>query len=96
MQVSTFSQDVARGLTHPASVAARRERIDAHNLMAADIQRRITSVCLELRQIARTEQHVIDVLHALAGGLASPSIKSSDINELIDLLDMLADEVEYK
>jgi len=96
MPVSTFSEDATRGHDHPVSTAARRERIDAHNNAKADIERRMASVCLELRQIARTDQHAVDVLHALSGGLASPVIKSSDIDELIDSLDMLADEVEYK
>ena len=94
--VSTYSQDVARGLTHPVSVAARRERMSAHEAIATLTKQRMASLCIELRQIARTEQDVIDVLHALAGGLNTPAVKSSDTIELVERLDVFADEVEYK
>jgi len=39
---------------------------------------------------------VIDVLHALAGGLNAAIFKSSDIVEIVERLDVLADEIEFR
>ena len=91
-----YSVDVARGLDHPDSVQARRARIASAKVKETNRQTDIRRACLAIRENCRTEQDVIDVLHALSGGIMSPSLRSSEIDEISQELDVMADSIEYR
>ena len=91
-----YAQDVARGLTHPDSVAARRNRIDSSHAMKTAKSERFNSLLIELAHCVRTEDDVLQVLHAVSSGLNSPAFVSIDIRDLIEEIDLVADGIEYR
>ena len=91
-----YSADVARGLSHPDSVEARRARIASAKVANVNRQTDINRACITIRNLCRTERDVIDVLHALSGGIMSPTLRSSEIDEISQELDVMADEIEFR
>ena len=94
MNATGWAADVARGLDHPRSVEALKKRIAAAQ---ADKKLARNGMALArdlLRRYARTEEDAIDALHALSGGLAS--ITTDNTKDLVQRLDELADEIEFK
>ena len=91
-----YSVDVARGLAHPDSVEARRASSASAKVANVNRQTDINRACITIRNLCRTERDVIDVLHALAGGLNAAIFKSSDTVEIVEQLDVLADEIEFR
>lgn len=95
--MSTWSQDVARGLDHPDSVAGRKERIVAHSKSETE---RLQSFNHGLRILAstlRNESELVTLLSVASSALASASVMpGSDMAENIELLDELADKIQYR
>jgi hypothetical protein len=94
-QVSTWSQDCARGLAHPDSVAARRQRIAAAQAAETRRTKRLNHAhCLILENL-ETEVDVISLLHAVSCKLAKLHGPTSYLHPLVTQLDELADSIEF-
>ena len=95
--MSTWGQDVARVLDHPDSVAGRKERIATHSKSETE---RLQSFNHGLRILAatlRNESELVTLLNVASSALASASVMpGSDMAENIELLDELADKIEYR
>lgn len=89
-----YAADTARGHEHPASIKARRMRIEDAQADARLARNGMTLASDLLRRYARTEQDAIETLHALSTGLTS--ITTANTTDIIKRLDELADEIEFK
>ena len=89
-----YAADTARGHDHPASSAARRIRIQDAEADAKLARNGLALAQDLLRRYARSEQDAVDALNALATGLNSPIVKSTDVESLIQRLDELSQEVD--
>ena len=94
--VSTWSQDVARGLDHPDSVEARRARLATAKLALVVRNADFQSCLRQITKLARSPEDAVQVLHALTAGLNSPTFKSTEIGEIVEQIDVLADEIEFR
>jgi len=94
---TTWSQDVARGLDHPYSMAARAERRQIRSDSEAGRRAALQHGLYLLGRSVRTNTEAVQVLHCIASSMAAANpLFSSDEAETIESLDMLADEIEYK
>ena len=94
MNATGWAADAARGHDHPISFASRRIRIEDAR---ADERLARNGMALAqdlLRRYARTEQDAVDTLNALATGLNSPIVKSTDVENLVQRLDELSQQVD--
>lgn len=92
--ISTWSQDCARGLVHPASIEARQARIAQAAIERAGRSAKFNQAMTLLRETVRTEQELLATLHTLASTLAQHHGKSSYLHDAIERLDILADDIE--
>jgi len=91
---SAWSQDCARGLMHPTSIAARQARIAAANIERAGRAVKFNQAMTLLRETVRSEQELLATLHTLASTLAQHHGQSSYLHAAIERLDILADDIE--
>ncbi|NML84084.1 hypothetical protein [Polaromonas sp.] len=69
MPISTWSQDLARGLAHPESVAARQMRLAISRTAAQQREDDFECALKLLRQSVRTAGHVVQVPLAISSAL---------------------------
>jgi len=94
---TTWSQDVARGLDHPYSMAARAERRQIRSDSEAGRRATLNHALYLLRRSVRTEAEAVLALHSIAGSMAVANpLAGSDEAETIEALDTLADEIAYR
>lgn len=89
-----YATDTERGHDNSVSIAARRMRIEDAQADAKLARNGLALAHDLLRRYARSEQDAAHTLNALATGLNSPVIKSSDIETLVQKLDELSQEIE--
>ena len=94
---TTWSQDVARGLDHPESIAARAERRQIRSDSEAGRRATLNHALYLLRRSVRTDAEAVQVLHCIASSMAAANpLYGSDEAETIEALDTLADEIVYR
>ena len=91
-----WAADAARGHDHPDSEAARRIRIEDAQADARLARNGMALAQDLLRRYARSQQDAGSTLNALASGLNSPIIKSTDIENLVQHLDELSAIIEQR
>jgi hypothetical protein len=97
MTTSTWSQDVARGLAHPDSIAARRERIAAATKAELARQANLNAALNLIRHnLGANPEEVVSLLHAISSTFARHHGPSSYGYEVVELLDEVADKIEFK
>ena len=94
MTVSTWSQDVDRGLAHPDSVAARMNRMIAQAEARQAKERKFTHAMQLIRETVRNRSHVITALHVISSTIAEHYMQTDDMYSVVERLDALADEIE--
>ena len=91
-----WSVDVQRGLAHPDSAAARKERAKARSDAETGRWNTLQHALYLLERSVRTEADVVQALKALSAGLVRQQpLAGSDESETVQALDELADEIQY-
>ena len=93
-QPSTWSQDLARGLSHPASVAGRQARIAVAHAVANEREAEFEQALTLLLGSVRTDGHVVQVLHCLSSALKP--MAGSELADTQGRLDELADQIQFR
>lgn len=93
-QTSTWSQDCARGLMHPDSVAAREARIALHKSTEQSRAAILNSALSLLRETVRNDADVVQVLYALSATLARHHGPTSYMHPTIRAIDDLTCKLE--
>ena len=94
MTVSTWSQDVDRGLLHPDSVAARKARQAAQEEARQTKERKFNQAMQLIRETVSNRSHVITALHVISSTIAEHYMQTDDMYSVVERLDALADEIE--
>lgn len=89
-----YATDAIRGHDHPASTAARRIRIEDAQADARLARNGLALAQDLLRRYARSQQDAAHTLNALATGLNTPILKSTDVENLVQRLDELSQEID--
>lgn len=92
--VSTWSQDVDRGLAHPDSVAALKARRAAQEEARQAKVRKFTHAMQLLRETVSNRSHVITALHVISSTIADHYMQTDDMYSVVERLDALSDEIE--
>ena len=96
MTTSTWSQDCERGLDHPESVAARRDRIAAATKQELSRQSSLSAALNLIRgNLGANPEEVVSLLHAISSTFAKHHGPSSYAYEVVELLDEVADKIEF-
>ena len=94
---TTWSQDVALGLEHPESIAARAERRQIHSDSEAGRRATLQHGLYLLGRSVRTDADAVQALHCMSSSMAAANpLYGSDEAETIEALDTLADEIVYR
>ena len=97
MNTSTWTQDVARGLAHPDSVAARKQRAQARSDAEAGRRNSLQHAWYLLERSIRPGADVVQTLHCMLAGLAAQNpLAGSSEAETIELLGKVADQIDNK
>jgi hypothetical protein len=95
LDLSTWGQDVVRGLDHPDSVRARRLRIFAANKAETERKAKLCSAILAIEANLKTEADVVAVLHVMSSKLAKLHGPDSYLHSVVFRLDKVADSIEF-
>ena len=94
MTTSKWSEDLARGMAHPDSHAARQSRIATHLQEALQRQSNYNGAVRTLTKDTHLADDVVAVLHAMSYSLTrtNPDTAKQDV---IKRLDLLADYLQF-
>lgn len=92
---STWGADVVRGLAHPDSSAARRDRIESNQGIRQLMTDQFDAALKLLRASLRTEDQLCDLLHCAGTTLANSTTGTLD-KQNVELITALVDVLQYR
>ena len=93
MNTSTHSQDVQRGLAHPASIAARSQRIEIAHSHKAAANTEFEHALWVIRSQLKTGEQLAQLLNVASAAVLAVHGPSSYLYDFVSKLDELATKI---